>query len=203
MTPWGMKARYGFGAARIPLAPANGPRRRRTLSLGEGLATRRRDGSDTSVLNTLRRASPVFLLVLALTVLFSALVGAPREESAIQIVPFAVLETPTPPIEVARAEQLLNQYEQTILTAFREVEDAIVATYTYQAEYEARRRQVEAAINAANLSWVRYEGGMTSYLEVLDLQRSEFSSQLQASESRQLHLTSIVRLYQALGGGWE
>jgi multidrug efflux system outer membrane protein len=48
-----------------------------------------------------------------------------------------------------------------------------------------------------------YEGGLTSYLEVLDLQRSEFSSQLQASESRQLHLTSIVRLYQALGGGWE
>ena len=105
-------------------------------------------------------------------------------------------------IEVARTEQLLNQYEQTILTAFREVEDALVAPYTYQAEYEARQRQVESAVNAANLSWVRYEGGMTSYLEVLDLQRSQFSAELQASQALQLRLASVVELYKALGGGW-
>ena len=105
-------------------------------------------------------------------------------------------------IEVARTEQLLNQYEQTILTAFREVEDAIVATYTYRAEYEARRRQVESAENAADLSWIRYEGGMTSYLEVLDLQRSQFSAQLQASAALQQQLASVVQLYKALGGGW-
>jgi len=105
-------------------------------------------------------------------------------------------------IEVARTEQLLNQYEQTILTAFREVEDALVATYTYQAEYEARQRSVEAAINAASLSWVRYEGGMTSYLEVLDLQRSQFNAELSASEALELQLASVVQLYKALGGGW-
>lgn len=105
-------------------------------------------------------------------------------------------------IEVARTEQLLNNYEQTILTAFREVEDALVATYTYQAEYEARQRQVQAAVNAADLSWVRYEGGMTSYLEVLDLQRSEFSAELAASQTLQLQLASVVQLYKALGGGW-
>ena len=105
-------------------------------------------------------------------------------------------------IEVARTEQLLNQYEQTILTAFREVEDAIVATYTYRDEYEARRRQVESAVEAANLSWVRYEGGMTSYLEVLDLQRSQFSAELQASQALQQQLASVVQLYKALGGGW-
>lgn len=105
-------------------------------------------------------------------------------------------------IEVARTEQLLNQYEQTILTAFREVEDAIVATYTYRSEHEARQRQVEAATNAANLSWVRYEGGMTSYLEVLDLQRSQFSAELQASAALQQQLASVVELYKALGGGW-
>jgi len=105
-------------------------------------------------------------------------------------------------IEVARTEQLLNQYEQTILTAFREVEDAIVATYTYRSEYQARQRQVESATNAANLSWVRYEGGMTSYLEVLDLQRSQFSAELQASAALQQQLASVVQLYKALGGGW-
>jgi len=105
-------------------------------------------------------------------------------------------------VEVARTEQLVNQYEQTILAAYREVGDAMIAVDTYAEEYEARARQVTSAQNAANLSWVRYEGGLTSYLEVLDLQRSLFNSRLQASEARQLGLTSVVQLYTALGGGW-
>jgi multidrug efflux system outer membrane protein len=105
-------------------------------------------------------------------------------------------------VERARTEQLLNAYQLSILGALRDVEDALVAVRTYEREYEARQRQMVAARNAAELSWTRYEGGLTSYLEVLDLQRSEFSSQLQASESRQLQLTSVVRLYEALGGGW-
>jgi multidrug efflux system outer membrane protein len=105
-------------------------------------------------------------------------------------------------VEIARTEQLLNRYEQTILNAYREVDDALISVRTYRAEFDARNRQMAAAKNAAELSWTRYEGGMTSYLEVLDLQRSFFSSQLQASESFQLQLTSIVRLFQALGGGW-
>jgi len=104
MTPWGMEGRYGFGAARIPLAPESGPRRRRMLSLREGLESRRRDGTDTSLAHWVRSASPIFLLVLALTVLLSALVGAPRDDSSIQIVQFATLEDPAQPLEVARAE---------------------------------------------------------------------------------------------------
>jgi multidrug efflux system outer membrane protein len=105
-------------------------------------------------------------------------------------------------VEIARTEQLLNRYEQTILSAYREVDDALVSVRTYQAELDARRRKMEAAQNAAELSWARYEGGLTSYLEVLDLQRSWFTARLQASETYQLELTSVVRLYQALGGGW-
>jgi len=105
-------------------------------------------------------------------------------------------------VEYARTEQLLNRYEQTILTAYREVEDALIAVRTYSGEYDARLRKTESATNAAELSWVRYEGGLTSYLEVLDLQRSLFTAELQGSEALQLHLTSIVRLYQSLGGGW-
>jgi multidrug efflux system outer membrane protein len=105
-------------------------------------------------------------------------------------------------VEEARTEQLLNAYEQTILTAYREVNDALVAVRTYEVELRLRQRQLAAAENAAELSWARYDGGMTSYLEVLDLQRSWFSSQLKASETLQLRLTSVVRLYQALGGGW-
>ncbi|MGD9328658.1 MAG: hypothetical protein PVH48_06785, partial [Cyclobacteriaceae bacterium] len=65
-----------------------------------------------------------------------------------------------------------------------------------------RKDQVIAAMEAADLSWTRYDGGLTSYLEVLDLQRSSFDSRLKASQTLQLQLTSTVRLYQALGGGW-
>jgi multidrug efflux system outer membrane protein len=105
-------------------------------------------------------------------------------------------------VEIAQTEQLLNTYEQSFLTALREVEDALVAADTYEVEYDARIRQLAAARNASALSWVRYEGGMTSFLEFLDLQRSLFSSQLLASEAQQLRITSVVQLYQALGGGW-
>ncbi|MEH0154911.1 efflux transporter outer membrane subunit [Limibacter armeniacum] len=105
-------------------------------------------------------------------------------------------------VEKTVTAQLFHGYEQTYLNALREVEDAMIAVETYRVEYDLRREQVQAAEQAASLSWVRYEGGLTSYLEVLDLQRSLFNSQLRASESLRLHLTSIVQLYQALGGGW-
>jgi multidrug efflux system outer membrane protein len=105
-------------------------------------------------------------------------------------------------VEKARTEQLLNRYEQTFFTALREVEDAMVAVKTYKEEYKIRKAQVNSAKNAADLSWVRYEGGMTSYLEVLDLQRSLFTAQLKSSETLQFQLSSIIKLYKALGGGW-
>lgn len=105
-------------------------------------------------------------------------------------------------IEVARTKQLLNRYEQTFYSALREVEDAMIAVKTYKKEYEIRSAQVVSAQNAADLSWVRYEGGMTSYLEVLDVQRSLFTAQLRTSETLQNELSSIVQLYKALGGGW-
>lgn len=104
--------------------------------------------------------------------------------------------------EVARTQQLLERYQQSILTAFREVEDALVAVDTYKLEYEARTRQVDASLSAVEMAWDRYDGGMTSYLEVLELERSLFGSQLKRSETLQLQLTSLVGLYQALGGGW-
>lgn len=105
-------------------------------------------------------------------------------------------------VEVARTKQLLHRYEQAFYSALREVEDAMIAANTYKDEYEIRKAQVVAAQNAADLSWVRYEGGMTSYLEVLDVQRSLFTAELKSSETLQKGLTSIVQLYKALGGGW-
>jgi multidrug efflux system outer membrane protein len=78
----------------------------------------------------------------------------------------------------------------------------MIAVSTLQKEYEARQRQLDAAKEALDLSWTRYNGGLTSYLEVLDLQRSYFSSQLEASETLQNQLNAIIELYKALGGGW-
>ncbi|MFV1986229.1 MAG: efflux transporter outer membrane subunit [Gemmatimonadota bacterium] len=105
-------------------------------------------------------------------------------------------------IEKARTEQLVLAYEQTILNAFREVEDALVAVETYGREYEIRVRAAEAAGDALEMSRVRYEGGWTSYLEVLDIERSLFSAQLSVAETLQLRLSAVVDLYRALGGGW-
>jgi multidrug efflux system outer membrane protein len=86
-------------------------------------------------------------------------------------------------IEEARTEQALLAYEQTVQRAFREVEDALVAVRTYRAEHEARRSQVAAARSAATLSRARYDGGVTSYLEVLDTERSLFNAELTESQT--------------------
>jgi len=104
--------------------------------------------------------------------------------------------------EKQRTTELLNKYENSVLLALREVEDAMISVTTYKREFELRKEQVKAARDAVKLSWIRYDGGMTSYIEVLDLQRSSFNSELKASEAFQLQLTSTIKLYQALGGGW-
>ena len=104
--------------------------------------------------------------------------------------------------ERARTEQALLAYQQTVLRAFSEVEDALVAVRTYRDEHAARQRQVEAANNAARLSRARYNGGVTSYLEVLVTEQSQFSAELAESQTLRLYLNAIIELYKALGGGW-
>ena len=93
-------------------------------------------------------------------------------------------------------------YVKTILNTFREVEDALVEVSTLKNESKARIRQMETAQNAASLSKLRYDGGVTSYLEVLDSERSQFDAELSASETYRLYLSSYVNLYEVLGGGW-
>ena len=100
------------------------------------------------------------------------------------------------------ANQALYRYEQSVLQAFREVDDALVDVYTYSRETQARLRQREAAKNAAKLSRARYDGGQTAYLEVLDTERSMFNAELEASTAWRLQLASYVYLYKAMGGGW-
>ena len=106
-------------------------------------------------------------------------------------------------VERARTEQAILAYEATVLDAFREVEDALIAIRTLRDQHEARTVQVAAAEDAQRLSRARYYGGVTNYLEVLDIERSLFQAELDASRTLQEHLSAIVDLYAALGGGWD
>jgi len=107
-------------------------------------------------------------------------------------------------VEVAKEQtrQALFNYQEVVLTAFREVEDALVEVDTYKMESDASQRKMAAAENAYKLSFERYDKGISSYLEVLDSQRTLFSAQLEYSQNRQLYFNAYVNLYKALGGGW-
>jgi len=102
----------------------------------------------------------------------------------------------------ARAEQGYRTYEQTVLRAVQEVEDALISIRTYRAQHEALIMLSRAAANAARLSRARYNDGISQYLEVLDTERSLFDAELSASAALRSYLNSIVTLYKALGGGW-
>ncbi|WP_292980119.1 efflux transporter outer membrane subunit [Nitrosomonas sp.] len=102
----------------------------------------------------------------------------------------------------AQAKQAFAQYEQTILQAFREVEDALVAIKTAGDQYKAQQTQVAALASALQIADLRYEKGITSYVDVLLAKRQLFNAESALAASRHLHLVSIVQLYKALGGGW-
>ena len=90
-----------------------------------------------------------------------------------------------------------------MLEAVREVEDALVSVRTFKEENLVRTAQVKAGTSASFLSRRRYMDGVTSYLEVLDTERSLFNAELAQSNTQELYLAAIVKLYKALGGGWQ
>jgi multidrug efflux system outer membrane protein len=102
----------------------------------------------------------------------------------------------------AQAQEQLAQYEQTILVAFREVEDALVAVKTAREQRAAQAEQVEALRSAFHLASLRYKGGLANYLDVLLAQRNLFDAELALASTHRLQLVSVVQLYKALGGGW-
>jgi multidrug efflux system outer membrane protein len=103
----------------------------------------------------------------------------------------------------AQAQQALQEYEQSVLVAVRDVEDALVSVRTFKEENRVRTAQVKAGRSASFLSRRRYMDGVTSYLEVLDTERSLFDAELAQSNTQERYLGAIVQLYKALGGGWQ
>src|SRR5262249_9029567 len=99
--------------------------------------------------------------------------------------------------------QLLLAYQQAIQRAFGDVSNALIG---YQKLHEVRIRQETTVADLAQsvrLSDMRYKGGTTTYLEVLDGQRSLYSAELTLAEDRGFEYQSLVQLYRSLGGGWQ
>jgi multidrug efflux system outer membrane protein len=102
----------------------------------------------------------------------------------------------------AKAAAALAQYKKTVLTAFKEVEDSLIAVQKAAEQRTAQEQQVAALQSAFRFSDLRYQGGRASYLDVLTAQRSLFEAELGLARTRRGQLKSIVELYKALGGGW-
>src|SRR4029077_8487960 len=103
----------------------------------------------------------------------------------------------------ARAEAGVSQYKQTIQQAFREVADALVEQRKRR-EFRVQQELLTlAAQDTSRLANMRYTGGVSSYLEVLDSERQFFDAELGLVRAHRDELLAVVRLYKALGGGWQ
>ena len=105
-------------------------------------------------------------------------------------------------VSEAQQQQALLRYQQAIQNAFREVDDALVAQDRARVQLAAQRQQVASLEQYAGTARLRYDNGYTSYLEVVDSERSLFNAQLAYTKTQQTRLQSMVILYKAMGGGW-
>jgi outer membrane protein, multidrug efflux system len=108
-------------------------------------------------------------------------------------------------IRFAEAQQqgALLFYQQTIQGAFRNVSDALIANRKSKEFRSQQELLFQSAQDAARLSHMRYNGGVTGYLEVLTNETNAFSAELGLVQAQLNELLALVQVYQALGGGWQ
>ncbi len=108
-------------------------------------------------------------------------------------------------IEIADAqlEQSVLIYERTLLNALEEVESAMIAFTEQRVRVEALERNQQAADESLHLATKLYQQGLIGFQQVLDAQRSVFGASGSLAEARGLAAQNLVRLYKALGGGWD
>lgn len=103
----------------------------------------------------------------------------------------------------ARTEAALAVYEQTVLRALEETENALVSYTRARTRYGHLREAAEASAEAARLARARYDGGIADFLQVLDAERVQLEAEDRQSQSRTETATTLIAVYKALGGGWE
>ena len=103
----------------------------------------------------------------------------------------------------ARTNTAVAQYEQTVLKALEETENALVTHARSRDQLVHAADAAEASAAAAKLARVRYEGGIVDFLEVLDAERTQLQSEDQLAQTRTATATSLIAVYKALGGAWE
>jgi outer membrane protein, multidrug efflux system len=99
-------------------------------------------------------------------------------------------------------DQTIAQYKQTVVNAFRETSDALIAQQTLVTERAALQSQVDALRESVDLSLDRYNAGRASYFEVLEAEQQLFPSEDLLAQTQRDQLVAVVNLYKALGGGW-
>jgi len=107
-------------------------------------------------------------------------------------------------LDIAEAQKVeaYYAYQQTVLNAFKEVDDALIANQKLRELIVVETRRVDALVVALYLANLQYDNGQVDYLNVLDAQRNLFAAQLDQAEAQGNALISLVNLYKALGGGW-
>ncbi|HVH84391.1 MAG TPA: efflux transporter outer membrane subunit [Steroidobacteraceae bacterium] len=103
----------------------------------------------------------------------------------------------------ARADVALATYEQTVLRALEETEDALVTHARTRESLKDATDAAQASLKAARLARTRYEGGVVDFLAVLDAERTQLATEDQLTQSRTEAATSLIAVYKALGGGWQ
>jgi outer membrane protein TolC len=108
-------------------------------------------------------------------------------------------------VEQAKAsyDSTVASYRQTVLTSFEQVEDNLAALRILEQEAGVQATAVEASQRSLDLSNTRYEGGVTSYLEVITAQNAALSDELTAVNILGRREASAVLLIEAIGGGWD
>jgi len=103
----------------------------------------------------------------------------------------------------AAYEQEVYSYEKSVLTAFKDARNAIVDFNKIKDIYESRLQLEQAAQTNVELAQLQYINGVIGYLDVLDAQRGYFDAQIGLSNAIRDKQITLVRLYKALGGGWQ
>jgi multidrug efflux system outer membrane protein len=100
-------------------------------------------------------------------------------------------------------DEAVARYKKTVVTAFRETSDALVAQKNLVGQRQSLKNQVQALRRSMELALMRYDGGRASYFEVLEAQQQLFPAEAALAQTQRDQLIAVVSLYKALGGGWK